>query len=220
MMRDLFGRRGVGDALAQRRRDRVAQRHMRHAARAEEAGLPRKGAVDDLVDEHEQAGIIFAPIGAAGGDGDEVGDAGALQRIDVRAVVDARWGEAMPLPVAREKHAFGPAHAPEPQRVRGLAPGTDDALFPDVGQAVERVDAGTANHAYDGFAHGWPPQPLPAETAAAAPCPSGNVVMALRRIHDAHSIGATKNPRLAARVSQASGKAVKPSARPPRRASW
>ena len=46
------------------------------------------GAVDKLVDQHEQAGIKLGPVGAAGRERDQIGDAGPLHHVDIGAVVD------------------------------------------------------------------------------------------------------------------------------------
>ena len=79
---------GRGDALAQLGRDRVSQRHVRDEARAEEARLAREGAIDELIDEHEKAGIEFAAEGPACGHRDDVRDARPLQGVDIGAIVD------------------------------------------------------------------------------------------------------------------------------------
>ena len=71
-----------------------AQTGSRHATTcatqpgAEEALGAREGAIDELVDEHEGAGREILAQRAAGADRDQVGDAGALERVDVGAVVD------------------------------------------------------------------------------------------------------------------------------------
>ena len=104
-------------------RGRMRERHMRDAAGPEEAGLALERAVDELIGQHEQAGIEFALVGAAGGDGDDVGDAGALQRVDIGAVVDRRGREAVAAAVTGEEHHLRVADAAETQRVGRLAPG-------------------------------------------------------------------------------------------------
>ena len=91
--------------------------HMRDAAGSEEAGFAAERAVDELIGEHEQAGIEIAAVGAAGGDGDDVGHAGALERVDVGAIVDGRGAEAVAAAVAGEKHDLCVADAAETQRV-------------------------------------------------------------------------------------------------------
>ena len=76
---------------------------MRDEAVAEEALLTREGAVDELVDQHEVAGRQFLAERAAGRDRDEIGDAGALHRVDVGAVVDAGGRELVAAAVTRQE---------------------------------------------------------------------------------------------------------------------
>ena len=52
---DGLGLRGLVDALDQTRRDGMRHGHMRDAAPAEKARLAAMGAVDILIDQHEQA---------------------------------------------------------------------------------------------------------------------------------------------------------------------
>ena len=78
------------DQVGEPRAHRIGHRHVRHAARAKEALLAREGAVDELVHQHEMAGRVVLLQRPAGRDGDEIGDPGALQGVDVGAEVDRR----------------------------------------------------------------------------------------------------------------------------------
>ena len=129
---DLFGLRRGDEPAAQERRDRMGHRDMRDAAVAEEAGLAPIGAILELVDHHEHAGIELAVERAAGRERDDVGDAGPLQRVDIGAIIDRRGREAMAPAMARQEHRLRVAHPPEAQRVGGIAPGGGDSLFPQI----------------------------------------------------------------------------------------
>jgi hypothetical protein len=89
---------------AQPRRHRMRHRDMRHTAGAEERVRPRMGAVDKLIDQHERAGRQFRLEGAAGRQRNEIGHAGAFERIDIGAIVDIARRQPMALVVPREKN--------------------------------------------------------------------------------------------------------------------
>ena len=77
--------------------------------------LAREGAVDELVDQHEQRPAYSSSLNEpTGRDRDDVGDAGALQRVDIGAVVDVGRRKAMAAPVARQEDA--PASPPSGRR--------------------------------------------------------------------------------------------------------
>ncbi len=59
---------------------------MRHATRAEKAFGPGKGAVDELIHNHEVARRHLFAERPAGADADHIGDAQPFQRVDVGAV--------------------------------------------------------------------------------------------------------------------------------------
>src|SRR5271166_1436510 len=105
---------------------------MRHAARAEEARLTQVGPVLELVDHHEYARIELAMKRAAGGKRYDVGDADALERVDIGAIVDARRRKPVAAAVACEKHGLRTADAAEPERVRRIAPRRRDRLLSNV----------------------------------------------------------------------------------------
>ncbi len=140
-------------ACDEQRAHRVRHRHVRDAALAEEALLAREGAVDELVDEHEVAGRELILQRAAGGDGHEVGDAGALQCVDVGAVVDVRRRDAMPAPVARQEAERQAVDLGEQDLVGRLAPRARDLLPVRVLDARQIVETAAADDAQDGFDH-------------------------------------------------------------------
>ena len=90
---------------------------------AEERALAPVGAVDELIDQHEGAGRQFLLERAAGRQRDEVGDAGALEHVDIGAVVDVGRRQPMPLVVARQEHDRQAGDLADAQRRRRLAPG-------------------------------------------------------------------------------------------------
>ena len=127
-----------------------------HASVAEEGVLASVRAVDELVDEDEKTGIELGPERTAGRDRNEVGHPGRLQGRDIGPVVDARRRQAMAAPVPRQEDGITPAHAAEPQDVRGLAPGRRDGLLADVLQARQIVDPRSADDADDRRTHETP----------------------------------------------------------------
>src|SRR6185312_12845186 len=94
---------GAGERIAEPAADRMAERHMRDEPAAEKALAPRKGAIDELINQHEGAGRQLRLEAAHRGQRDEVGDAGPLQRIDIGAVVDLRRRDAMAAAMARQE---------------------------------------------------------------------------------------------------------------------
>ena len=152
---------------AQPRRHRMRHRDMRDAALAEERALALVGAVDELVDQHEGAGRQFLLERAAGRERDEIGDAGALEHVDIGAVVDVGRRQPVALVVAREEHHRQAGDLADAQRRRRLAPRALDALLAHVLQARQIVDAGAADDAEHGLghaaypAHAWRTELLP-----------------------------------------------------------
>ena len=140
------------DAVARSGADRLGQRHMRDAAGPEEALLAREGAVDELVDEHEVPGAQLLAQRATGRERHQVGDPGALQRIDVGAVVDLARRDAVAAPVPRQEHDLDAVDRADAEFVRRLAPGRRDRH--PVGIVHRHViDAGTADHSEHRFGH-------------------------------------------------------------------
>ena len=89
---------------AQPRRDRMRHRDMGDAAFAEERALALVRAVDELVDQHEGAGRQFLLERTAGRQRHQVGDAGALQDVDIGPVIDVGRRQPMSLVMPRHEH--------------------------------------------------------------------------------------------------------------------
>ena len=95
----------------------------------------------------KRPGIELRLEGAAGRDGDQVGDACALHHVDIGAVVDVGREKAVAAPVAGQEDHLGLADAADPQHVGGLAPGRRDPLLAHVLEAGQVVDARPADDA-------------------------------------------------------------------------
>ena len=152
--RDALGLRRRGEMDAQPRRHRMRHRDMRDAALAEERTLALVGAVDELVDQHEGAGRQLLLERAAGRERDQVGDAGALEHVDIGAVVDVGGRQPVALVVARQEHHRQAGDLADAQRRRRLAPRARDALLAHILEPRQIVDAGAADDAEHGFGHG------------------------------------------------------------------
>ena len=90
----------------------MSERHMRDKTAAEETLFARMGAVDELIRHDERAGRQSLAQRTTGRNGNDVGGAGALQRVDIGAVVDRCRRMDMAAAVARQEqhvHAFQPA---------------------------------------------------------------------------------------------------------------
>ncbi len=70
---------------------------------AEEALFTREGAVDELVDDHELTRRQILAQGPDRRNGDNVGAAGALERIHIGARIDVRRRQSMSASVAGKK---------------------------------------------------------------------------------------------------------------------
>src|SRR4051812_20717500 len=97
-------------------------------------------AVDELVDQHEGAGRQLFLERAAGRERNEIGHAGALQTINVGAVVDIGRREPMALVVARQEYDGQAGNLADAQRGGWLAPWARDALFAHVLESRQIVD--------------------------------------------------------------------------------
>ena len=132
------------------RADRMRHRDMSDAAGAEEAFLAREAAVDELVDDHEMSRRQFLFQAADRGEREDVGDAEALHRVDIGAVVQPARRDFMAAAVAGQKHhlhAF--EHAAE-KFIRRRSPRRFHLLPARLGEALDLVQAGAADNADDG----------------------------------------------------------------------
>ena len=146
--RDARRLRRRGEPVAQARADRMPHRHMRDAARAEEAFLAREGAVDELVDQHEAAGRQRRLERAHRRERDEVGHAGALQRVDIGAEIDlASAGCEWPRPWRGRNTTSVPPSRPKHSSSEGSPNGDLDPPPRHVGQPLDLVEPAAADDA-------------------------------------------------------------------------
>src|SRR5205823_11568776 len=106
----------------------VRHRNVRDEPRPEEALLARMGAVDELIDDDERAGRKLLLERATGGNRNYIGNAGALQGIDVGAVVDGGGRLHVTAAMTRQEHHLYAGKPSEQQFVRRRAPRALDAL--------------------------------------------------------------------------------------------
>src|SRR5208337_130322 len=126
----------------------------RHASRAEEGGLAQIRAIDELVDHHEHARIEFAMERTAGGKRDDVGDAGALERVDIGAIVDRRRREPVAAAALNKKDGVSVPNAAEAQGVGRFAPRRRYVLLAQILQSGKMIDARSADHSDNRLRHG------------------------------------------------------------------
>ena len=82
----------------------MPQPHVGHQPSAEEAFLARERAVDELIGDDEGARRQFLLERPTSRKRDDLGDAGALQAIDVGAEVKLAGRDAVAAAVARQEH--------------------------------------------------------------------------------------------------------------------
>ena len=126
---------------------------MGDAALAEERALALVGAIDELVDQDEGAGRQLLLERAAGRQRDEIGDTGALEHVDIGAIVDVGRRQPMAGTVPRQKHHRQAGDLAAAQRTRWRAPRALDGLRPYFFQARKIVNAGAADDAKHRLGH-------------------------------------------------------------------
>ena len=84
---------------------------------------------------------------------DHIGDADALQGVDIGAVIDAGGGLDMAAAMARQEHHVHAMEGAGEKLVGGLAPGALHRLPVGIFQAGDLIDAGTADDAENRFGH-------------------------------------------------------------------
>ncbi len=125
---------------------------MGDAAGTEKAFRAGKGAVDELIDDDEVARHQILAQAADRRERDDVGDAAALQRVDIGAEIDLRRRQEMPAPVPRHEHDPLSAEDAEAEFVRGLPERALDPPPGDIGQPVDLVEAAAPDDADHGRA--------------------------------------------------------------------
>jgi hypothetical protein len=145
-----------GKVDGQPRGKESGQRDVGHAAFAEERALALVSAVDELVDQDEGAWRQVLFERAARRQRDQIGDAGALEDVDIGPVIDVGGRMPMPFVVARQKHDRQPVDLAGQQRSRRLAPRAGDDFRLGLLQARQIVNARAADHPKNRFRHGPP----------------------------------------------------------------
>ena len=124
---------------------RVRDADMRHKARTEKGFLAGKGAVDELIDDHEiTGGHVFAE-GPAGGNAKDIGHGEHFQRSDIGAVVHRRWCLNVAASVARQEHHLDPIERACQQVIRRHPPWRFHRHPVAVFQSVDVVNARSAD---------------------------------------------------------------------------
>src|SRR3546814_6368752 len=98
------------------------------------------GAVDELVDDDEGAGREILAQRADGAERHDLGDAGALQGVDVGTGVQRRGRQLVAAAVARQEHQPLAVQLAAQQRIGGRAEGRLDAAPLGVAEALDLVD--------------------------------------------------------------------------------
>src|SRR5262245_4610723 len=141
------------------RRHGMRYRHMRHAVFAEERAFAVKGAIDELVNEDEGAGREFLLERAAGRQRNEVGHAGALQHVDIGAIVDVARRQPVAVVVARHERDRQSVDVAEAKRRRWGAPRARDQLLAHILEARQVVETRAADYPKHRFDHASPVMP-------------------------------------------------------------
>src|SRR3974390_52116 len=100
----------------------MRHRYMGDTTLSEKRVLPFMGTVDKLIDQNERARRQIFLERTAGRQRNKIGDAGALENVDIGAIVDVGWRMTMALVVPRQKNNRQPGNLAESQRRRRLAP--------------------------------------------------------------------------------------------------
>ena len=150
---DFFGLGRFVDVLDERRTDGIGHTDMRDAAGTEEGFVARDRAVDELIGQHEFARLVFFLQRAYGGNGNEIGDAGALQGIDIGAVIDFTRRDCMPAPVTRKKSHRQSVQFREEDLIGRRSPRTGDRLPMRAFETGQRIKAAAADNTQNRLDH-------------------------------------------------------------------
>ena len=135
------------EMVAQAAAHRVRHGNMRHHAGSEKTLRPRKRPVDELVHDDEHAGMQMLAQRAHGADGNDIGHAQPLQRVDVGAEVDLRGRNPVAAPVPWQKYHRLAVELAAQQFVRRPAERRRYLLPALAGEAVDVVDTAAADNA-------------------------------------------------------------------------
>ena len=132
----------------------MRERDVRHDAAAEKRVFRTAlGAVEELVNQHDVARLVFFLQRADGADADDPGDAEFFHRPDVGAMIQFAGQDAVAAAVPRQENHVAPGEFAGEQIVRGRAKGRFDLHPFLVGEAFDVVKAGAADDADAMFRH-------------------------------------------------------------------
>ena len=106
-----------------------------------------KGAVDELVGDHEVGGLVLFLERADGGDGEDALDAELLEGVDVGAEVQLRGQNAVAAAVAGEEGDLAAFQFAEDEGVGWVAEWRLDALFMNIGESGHGIKPAAADDA-------------------------------------------------------------------------
>src|ERR1700730_18827181 len=144
----------------------MRHRHMRDATRSEKALRPRKGAIDELVDDDEIAGLQVLTQAANGGERYDVGHTAAFQRIDIGAKIDFGGRQHVTAPVARHEDDRLTIERPEAEFVGCPTKGAFYASPFDIREPVDLVEPAAPDDADYWASHPRFNEPAPRSCAS------------------------------------------------------
>src|SRR6516165_10957877 len=131
----------------------MRHRNMRDAAPAEEALLPGKGAVDELIDDDKVAGLKILAQTADGGERNDVCDAAALERVDIGAIIDFGGRQHVAAPMARDEYDGLAVQRAETEFIGSPAEWAFNRPPLDLIEPVDLIEPTAADDADDGPGH-------------------------------------------------------------------
>src|ERR1700723_3180818 len=106
-----------------------------------------EGAVDELIGDHEVAGLVLFAERADGGNGEDAGDAEHFEGVDIGAEVDLGWEQAVSAAVTGEEGDLTAFECAEDEGVAGIAPGGGDVFFVNAGETGHGIQPAAADDA-------------------------------------------------------------------------
>ena len=142
---------GVGEGFRGDLADGVAEADVGYDAVGEEAALPRKGAVDELIGNDEVGGLVLFLQRPHSGSGQDEFDAELLEPVNIGAEVELAGRDAVAAAVTGQE-GDGPAvELAYHVGVRGLAEGGVERDLAQVGDAGHGVKPAAADDADGDF---------------------------------------------------------------------
>ena len=137
---------GSETRLGQTRAGGMRNGHMGHASCSEKGFFPRKGAVDELIHDHEIPRRHMLSERSAGRNRDHVGCPQTLERVDIGTVGHRSRRMFVPPAVARQKGHFHTVERAGQNLVRGISPGGFHRNPFGPFQTVDIINARSADH--------------------------------------------------------------------------